>query len=199
MSGPRRIVLLRHGDTVGDSHSRFHGSNDVALSEAGRAQVLAAVLELRKEVFDLVVASPLRRSWQSAALASGGASVRLEPDFREIHFGRWEGLTAQEIEARDPVLYRDWQARAPGFEYPSGEPRAEFRKRVLRGLERIGDSGATSALAVIHKGVIRSIAEHLLGAPLEDGIPPLGGWVGLTRSGETWFAGRRSSDPVGLP
>ena len=199
MPALRRLVLLRHGDTLGDSHSRYHGRNDVALSERGRSQMEQASRQLAVEALDLVVASPLRRSWQSALIVTGGAPVRLEPDFREIDFGRWEGLTAEEIEARDPVLYYDWQARVLGFEFPSGELRVDFRKRVIRGLERLEASGVASVLAVIHKGVIRTIAEHLLGDPLEEGLPELGRGVLLTRRPDgSWFVGRRGSNPPGL-
>jgi broad specificity phosphatase PhoE len=199
MSKLRRIVLLRHGETVGNSKERFHGSRDVALSDDGRAQMRAASRLLAREVFDVVVASPLRRSWEAARIVAGGAPVRLEPGFREIHFGRWEGLTADEIESADPVLYRDWKARAPGFEFPSGELRGAFRERVLAGLARLEQAGAANALLVVHKGVIRTIAEHLLGAPLEDGMPALACAESLTRAADgAWFRGRRSSDPAGL-
>ena len=79
MSPLRRIVLLRHGDTVGNSRERFHGSGDVALSDEGRDQVRAAGRRLATEVFDLVASSPLRRAWQSAALLCGGSPVLLVP------------------------------------------------------------------------------------------------------------------------
>ena len=199
MSKLRRIVLLRHGETVGNSKERFHGSSDVALSDEGRGQMQAASQKLAREVFEIVVASPLRRSWESARIVAGGAPVRLEVGFREVHFGRWEGMTAAEIEASDPVLYKDWQAKAPGFEYPSGEPRAEFKARVLAGLESLRESGATHALVVVHKGVIRTIAEQLLGEPIEAGIPALGESVSLSRNADdSWFVGRRGSNPEGL-
>ena len=42
MSNLRRIVLVRHGETVGNSSLRFHGSSDVALSDEGREQMRAA-------------------------------------------------------------------------------------------------------------------------------------------------------------
>ena len=199
MSRLRRIVLLRHGDTVGESRIRFHGSGDVALSDEGRQQVKDAALGLRTEVFDTLVASPLRRSWESAWIVSGGAQIRLESGFREIHFGRWEGMTAEEVRACDPVLYEDWQAGATAFEYPSGEPRADFKKRVVLGLERLEASGARHVLAVLHKGVIGSIVTHLVGAPLPDDVPELGQAVSVSRRPDgSWYLGRRSSNPDGL-
>src|SRR5262245_12026412 len=188
--------MLRHGETVGNSSVRYHGAADVPLSDAGRAQLRAAARGLRQEFFDLVVASPLRRSWEGATLVAAGAPVRIEDGLREIDFGRWEGLSAAEIEHRDPVLYREWRARKPGFEYPGGEPRADFRRRVMEAFGRIEASGAESALLVGHKGVIRTLAEQLTGAPLADGGPELAQSVGLSRDpAGRWFVGRRSSDP----
>ena len=200
MSKLRRIVLLRHGDTEGDSKTRFHGSGDVALSAEGRAQVRSAAQGLSGEVFDLIVASPLRRSWESARLIAGSAPVRLEDGFREIDFGRWEGMTAEEIQAADPASYQEWQEKGSAFEFPGGEPRAAFRARVLEGLARLKDSGVANVLVVAHKGVIRTIAEALLGEPLEGGKDlALGEAVTLTLGPDgKWFVGRRSSNPEGV-
>jgi broad specificity phosphatase PhoE len=198
MSGLRRIVLIRHGETVGNSAERLHGSADLPLSAEGLAQMRRAAGMLRTEVFDLVVASTLRRSWEAAQIVAGGAPIRLENDFREIHFGRWEGLTKSEIEASDPIAFQKWQSRAAGFEYPGGEPRAEFRARVARGLERLQASGADAVLGVLHRGVIRTLGELLLGSPLEAEPPSLGQVVSFSRTPSGWFCGRRSSNPQGL-
>jgi probable phosphoglycerate mutase len=199
MSRLRRILLARHGETDGESSVRFHGITDVELSSEGREQMGRLARQLRHRSIDLVVASPLRRSWRGAWIVGGGAPVRLESDFREVDFGRWEGLTAEEIQARDPILYEDWQSGAAGFEYPGGETREEFRARICRGLDRLLAAHARSALLVIHKGVIRVIVEQLTGEALPVGEPPLGGLVTLTRSAEGgWFLGQHSSNPPGL-
>jgi broad specificity phosphatase PhoE len=195
----RRIVMIRHGETVGNSRERLHGAADLALSEEGRAQMRVAGRALHQEVFDVVVASPLRRSWQSAKLIAPCAPVLLVAEFREVDFGRWEGMSLDEVKAADPVLYADWQARKPGFEYPGGEPRAAFRERVARGLARVEQTGAQGALLVVHKGVIRTIAELLRGAPLEGVALELGGRLALSRDANgRWFIGRDSSNPPAL-
>ena len=199
MSGLRRIVLIRHGETVGNSCERLHGSADLALSAHGLEQMRRVAASLRTEVFELVVASTLRRSWEAAQIVSGGAPIRLENDFREIHFGRWEGLTKSEIEASDPIAYRDWQAKKAGFEFPGGEARAQFRARVARGFARLEASRADAVLAVVHRGVIRALGEQLLGSPLADATPSLGEVVAFSRTpGGAWFRGRHGSDPEGL-
>ena len=195
----RQILLVRHGETDGASSIRYFGSTDIDLSEEGRAQMRRVASSLASRRVDLWVASNLRRSWSAAAIVSRGASVRIEPDLREIHFGQWEGLSKEEIAARDPVLYQDWQAAAQGFEYPGGEARASFRARVDRALERLLASNARFAAGVLHKGVIREIARQLTGEPMPASEPGLGALVVLTRIADgPWLRGERSSDPPGL-
>jgi broad specificity phosphatase PhoE len=198
MARLRRLVLVRHGETDGESSVRFHGSTDVDLSEAGRAE-MRRIAAAYPEGADLVVASPLRRSWRAAALAGGGRPVRLESDFREIHFGRWEGLSKEEIRSRDPVLFEDWEKRAAGFEFPGGEPREAFRERVQRGLDRLLAADARDALLVLHKGVVRVIVETLTGETLGPDEPALGTAVVLTRLPDgRWRPGQRGSNPAGV-
>jgi ribonuclease HI len=195
MAQLRRLILVRHGETTDGSAQRMIGAGDPPLSDEGREQLRAGAPVLRSQVVDWVVASTLRRSWQAAQYLAPGQKIRLDSDLREIDFGRWEGKSLPEIQASDPALYDAWQEGVPGFEYPGGELRAEFRKRVERGLGRIQESGAASALVVVHKGVIRTIAESLTGAPIDRSEPPLGGVVLLTHGGQGWFVGQTASDP----
>ncbi|HEU4429099.1 MAG TPA: histidine phosphatase family protein [Myxococcota bacterium] len=195
----RRLILIRHGETNGLSSIRYYGATDVELSDAGRAQMRRVAAALRHSAIDLWVASSLQRSWKGARLVSGGRQVMLEAGFREIDFGSWEGLTGEEIKARDPVRYDDWQNGADGFEYPNGELRAAFRARIADGLVRLGASGARTAACVLHKGVIREIVRALTGSVPERSRPALGEILELTcaPSGE-WLLGSRSSNPTGL-
>ena len=194
MTTLNRIVLVRHGETVGQSSIRYYGATDVALSDRGREQVREAALALPGDAFDLVLTSPLSRAWESARMLAPNGSVRILDEFREIDFGRWEGLTADEIRARDPIRYQDWQQGRPGFEYPDGERRADFQARVDLAVEAMGAGGLRSILVVVHKGVIRAIVRKVVGEELAEGLPELGGSVQRTRdvSGR-WFVGRHGN------
>ena len=195
----RQILLVRHGETDGASSIRYFGSTDIDLSDAGLAHMRQLAAGFASRRVDLWLASNLRRSWRAAAIVSHGAPIRIEPDLREIHFGQWEGLTQEEIAARDPVLYEDWQAGKDGFEFPGGEARAAFRARVGRVVARLLAGRARFAAGVLHKGVIREMARQLTGEAMPRSEPALGELVVLTRIADgPWLRGVRSSDPPGL-
>jgi broad specificity phosphatase PhoE len=200
MSSLRRLVLVRHGDTDAHSGERLIGSGDPSLSASGRDEMRRARAALAGQVVDLVVSSPARRAFQSAAVLTGGAPLRLEPDFREIHFGRWEGRSLAEIQSADPVLFQQWRDLTPDFEYPGGELRAAFRARVQRGLDRVLAANAIGALLVVHKGVIRAIVDSLTSQPPERKHPALGEVIVVTRRSDGgWRVGSHSSNPPGVP
>ncbi|MCK5943216.1 MAG: histidine phosphatase family protein, partial [Planctomycetes bacterium] len=72
MTSERRLWLVRHGETEGQSSIRYHGSNDVPLSDAGREQIRALLPLLEGVAFERVVHSPLSRAAESAALLRDG-------------------------------------------------------------------------------------------------------------------------------
>src|SRR6266481_801949 len=168
-----RFFLVRHGETEGESSIRYHGITDVPLSEPGREQMrlAARVIEARWSDgnFGKVFSSPLVRASEGARIVTGktAASIITIEEFAEVHFGLFEGLTADEILQRYPDHFAIWNADrlAADYTYPEGESRANFAARVERGLERVlaiwtaGIDG--DALLVAHRGVIRAIVRKL--------------------------------------
>ena len=173
MAQPEHMILVRHGETVGESSIRYHGRNDVVLSRKGRSQAEALKESLELDV-DRVVASPLARAWQAATILRPDQPIEIEESFAEIDFGRWEGLTREEIAVLDPALFEIWQDRPLDLEFPEGERKADFKRRIEAGLQRLLDLPAKSILVVAHKGVVRGIAEGLTGSVLPEAIPDLG-------------------------
>jgi broad specificity phosphatase PhoE len=166
-----RLILVRHGETEGESSIRYHGRTDVALSELGRAQMRLArhAIETRHGVktYAQFFSSPLIRASEGARIVSRDSSPPVTIDeFAEVHFGLFEGLTADEIRERYPDQFARWNADrlAPTYTYPEGESRADFTSRVERGLERMLTMWTPrdrDALLVAHRGVIRAIVRKL--------------------------------------
>lgn len=161
---PRRLVLVRHGETTGQSSIRYYGSTDVPLSTLGEAQMRHAGAALADEVFDAVYASRLSRSLRGATLVTGGAHTpRPIAAFDEVCFGDWEGWTREEIAARAPDEFARWQADPERFIYPGGECRQAFYRRVAAGLaEVLANAQGERLLLVVHRGVIAVALAELL-------------------------------------
>jgi broad specificity phosphatase PhoE len=167
-----RFFLVRHGETEGESSIRYHGHSDVPLSEPGREQMrraARAIAARRDEVnFVKVFTSPLVRASEGARIITGetASTITIE-EFAEVHFGLFEGLTADEIHERYPDHFAVWNADrlAPDYTYPEGESRANFAARVERGLARVlaiwTHGRDEDALLVAHRGVIRAIVRKL--------------------------------------
>jgi broad specificity phosphatase PhoE len=177
------VVLVRHGETEGESSIRYHGANDVPLSEHGRAQARAAARTIADLDFDLHLASTLSRSAESARILRPGRAVEHDGDLCEIDFGRWEGLTRAEIEALDPELAAAWARDPLRFDFPEGEKRSEFHARVDRGLARAFGRDVERLLLVAHKGVVRRGFELLTNETLPAPHPELGELFLLERHG----------------
>jgi probable phosphoglycerate mutase len=158
--------LLRHGRTDHTPERRYSGRNDLPLSATGRAEAEAAAVRVKELGIDVVVASPLRRTRETAEVVAGalGLPVELDDDLVELDFGDLEGLTAEEARQRHPLATRrfatDVRAKAPG-----GESVADVSARVARARRRLLERHAgRTVLVVSHVTPIKLLLAAGLGA-----------------------------------
>jgi alpha-ribazole phosphatase/probable phosphoglycerate mutase len=152
-----RLFLIRHART--EMAGRFCGATDPPLSAEGIAQLPPLVQKLQGIVLQHIFSSDLLRARQTAEALAANAQrpICLLPELREMHFGRWEGLTWQEIEAQYPGYAQRWLHSFPQLTVPGGEEFEQFRSRVQKAMETILDRlGDSCAAVVTHAGVIRA-------------------------------------------
>jgi broad specificity phosphatase PhoE len=173
MTSERRLWLVRHGETEGQSSIRYHGANDVALSDLGRSQIRDLVPLIEGASFSQVVHSPLIRASESAAIlvdglaASDDASnllIRVDDRLREISFGACEGLTREEIHEAHPSFWAEYEAGKLDA-FPGGEARQSFASRIAEGIHELASlDWVGDALVVAHRGTVKHAIQALLGA-----------------------------------
>jgi broad specificity phosphatase PhoE len=157
------ILLVRHGATEWNVIKRAQGQADIELNRAGHKQAIAAAQELAHYDVDAVYSSDLKRSLDTATRIAEAHDVQVvvDPSFREIDQGEWEGLTVQEIQERWPDLWgpaRHYNAR------PGGESPRQVRLRALEGLKRVVEEHPDgTAVIVSHGGTIRWLSAEALG------------------------------------
>ena len=168
---PTRLYLLRHGQVADGHTNRYHGNNDIELSPQGIRQLEEAGAQLQDVELAGVYASDLTRAVQGAEIICRGRKIkpRTLPEFREIHFGVWEGLSFQEIMEQYP---EDLQARfkdLPNFRIPGGESLMDLKARALPALQELIESHYEQAfLLVAHAGINRVILSEALGLNLQN-------------------------------
>jgi broad specificity phosphatase PhoE len=158
--------LLRHGQTEHTPERRYSGRNDLPLSRTGRAEAAAAAERAKALGVDVVVASPLRRTRETAEIVAGalGLPVVLDEDLVELDFGDLEGLTFDEARAKHPLAARrfldDVTVAAPG-----GESIVDVSNRVARARRRIlSQHAGRTVLVVSHVTPIKLLLAAGLGA-----------------------------------
>jgi broad specificity phosphatase PhoE len=152
--------MLRHADC--GRAGCFVGSTDVSLSEAGLAQTRGLSEMLRSRKIQRAFCSPAKRCIETAA-ALNGIQCETDADLREVDFGRWEGLTFDQIARRDPDLVERWAAFDLTFSFPGGESIVQFLERVGGAFQRACSTSDDSILWVTHGGVITATICRALG------------------------------------
>jgi broad specificity phosphatase PhoE len=165
---PTLVYLLRHGEVVHAEARRFVGHLDVPLSPRGEAQCAAQAARLRETPLRAVFTSDLSRARRSGEIiaAPHGLAPTALPALREMAMGRWEGLTAAELEAREPEAFRDWMSRVGEFPFPGGDDVQSLVARVWPAFEAIVTGHVGQAVAVVaHAGSNRAILCRALDLP----------------------------------
>jgi broad specificity phosphatase PhoE len=161
-----RAFVIRHGETEWSRGRRFAGSRDIPLSDAGRRQSEAVAEALAGTHIAAVYASPLERARTAAETIAKPhrLPVTVEPDLREMAFGPWEGLTRDEVAARDPDRYAVWQSAPHQMVLPGADRLRDVAVRVAAVVHELRAVHADETIVIVaHAVVVRLIVLGALG------------------------------------
>lgn len=153
-----RLILVRHGRTSSNVGLLLDTDEPGAdLDDHGRQQAESLVQRLADHRIDVIFASNLVRTQQTAApvAAARGLTVRVLPGLREVPAGEDEMSpdATRYIGAMVAWGRGDLLARVPG-----GEDAVEFMTRYDAAIEQVVASGLESAMVVSHGAALRSWA-----------------------------------------
>ncbi len=162
-------ILMRHGETAWNRACRVMGRSPVELDPRGRAQVEASIPFARLLKPDLIVTSPLHRARQSAEIIAagvGGIPLTEDPQLEEVRYGRWEGLTFDQL--INDQEYLDYREKPLSTPTPGGETIEEVQRRGVAAIVRAITANADRrVLFVSHGDIIRTALAHFLKVEIE--------------------------------
>ena len=179
------LVLVRHATTTATQAGTNLGqARDLPLTPEGRSLAARLGRAIAMELAALahtelrLISSPARRCLDTAAgmlealPAPALTSVVQEAGLREIDYGAWEGLSAEDCRRRDPELRAAWEADPYSVAVPDGESGSDVAARAFAVLEPLEGWLAArpdrAALVVAHNHVLRLRLAALTGIPLAD-------------------------------
>ncbi len=173
--GTTPFYFLRHGETDESRAGILQGQNETELNAVGRQMAEAAAEVLVNVPLRSIYASPLKRTWKTAAVVSvlTGVPVYPLPELMERHWGKYQGLP---------------KAERPSHPNPeTAESLEDFTDRVAKAMESI--PGPSPVLIVAHSGVFRALCDRI-GIATKSQISVTSGEVLMVEppaaSGERW-------------
>lgn len=140
----KRLVLVRHGESIWNLENRFTGWTDVGLSERGMQEALAAGRVLARDgyTFDVAYTSVLKRAVKTLWVVLEELDLMWIPVHRtwrlnERHYGALQGLNKAETaakygEAQTKLWRRSYSVRPPALD--RSDERFPGRDRRYAGL-----------------------------------------------------------------
>lgn len=167
---PKKLTLIRHAALQSSLNGCYVGRLDVPLSESGKQHAEHLANRLRLAEIDALWCSPARRARETAKPLKKAAKLEslVMDDLNEVNFGRWEGLTFEQIRSVDPELVNDWAELKEGFCFPEGESHSDFQGRIDTIAQDIANCHQNHLALVTHGGVIRRLLCKLIGWPAKD-------------------------------
>ncbi len=165
-----QIILVRHGESIGNFENRLQGQADYDLTDLGRDQARRTADRLHALGTSAVYCSHLLRAHATAqAIANRlGFDPVVTQDVAEYHFGdEMSGATYAEIREKFGAI-----ANPAERVYPGEEGRDVFFARVTNAVFRIADQHPEDTVAIVsHGGPIALFCQHVLGLPYKRPMP----------------------------
>jgi broad specificity phosphatase PhoE len=169
-----RLILVRHGESVGNFENRLQGTTDYDLTPMGHEQAKRTADRLHEMGVSIVYTSPLLRAANTArAIGARLGALPIElADVREYDFGELAGATYAELRRRFGTPQPGPDGRPPERVYPGEEGRETFFKRVTESMWKIVEKHPSESIAVVsHGGPIALFCQSVLGLPYRRPMP----------------------------
>lgn len=153
------ISVFRHGLTDANENGVYIGKTDLPLSDAGREALQDKYDQLEYPKVQRVYSSPLERAVQTAEIIFPDREIVIVDDLREMDFGVFEGLPAEELVHLDS--FKKWLKGGLDNPPPNGETLRSMMLRCYSALNLMildmMKEGFTHAGAVTHSGILMNM------------------------------------------
>ena len=167
-----QLILIRHGQSIGNFTRHFLGHTDLDLTQTGYEQARITAKYLENEKIDVVYSSDLIRSVNTVTPIAEmrGLEIIKSRNLREIFAGDWENTHVERLCDEFSADYDVWKHDIGNSVCTNGESFIELQKRVLAEVTKIAEENLGKTVCIgTHATPIRSLNAAWSGIP-KDGV-----------------------------
>jgi len=164
-----KLLITRHGETEWNLIRRYQGQSDIPLNQKGIQQAEQIAKRLSSEKIDAIYSSDLCRTVDTAQAISAFHALEIAKDdrWRELSFGKWEGLNHEEINASWHDEVTKWYSDPVNSSPPNGETLLQLAGRIHSALDELKDKHKDETVLIVsHSGAIQALLCLALGVDL---------------------------------
>lgn len=166
-----KIIIVRHGESLGNLNHIMLGHTNIDLAPRGYVQADAAAEYLKNEQIDAIYSSDLIRAYNTALphAKMRNLDITTSRELRECYVGDWENVPLDEIVEKWPDLFFEgWRKSFGTFRIPGGESVQEAATRFYNEVLRIAkENVGKTVLITAHAAVIRGFWGKITKTPPE--------------------------------
>lgn len=165
------LIVVRHGQSIGNLEQRFIGHGDAPLTELGQRQAELTAEFLSRYPIQRIYASDLPRAMQTAGPTARRTGLRIQPDrnLREIYAGAWEGMLYADLDRDYTESFRTWKTDVGHGHPEGGETVTELAARVYGEVDRLLAEERGNCIALFtHATPVRVLACRWFDYAVED-------------------------------
>ena len=154
-----KLYVLRHGETEGNVAGVMSGHQEVFLTEKGKEEARKVRDILPEKKIDLIIASPLKRTVQTAEIVSDGKIPIIYDDrLKSRNHGEFAGMKRTDVNLKE---YWDYNLNK---QYKEAESVRDLYNRAREMIYYVKEKYPDkTVLLVTHSGVCRAIYHYFNG------------------------------------
>lgn len=163
------VYLIRHAEAEGNLYRIAHGQYNGLITDRGYQQIKVLKKRFENVHIDAVYSSDLfrARTTARAIYEPKGLELHLEPAFREIHMGCWEGHIWQELNTGYAQQMLAFNRQLDKFHVEGSETAQQVLDRYIPALKRVAAENEGKTIAIFsHGAAMRMVLGTLNGLPL---------------------------------
>lgn len=166
-----KLLIIRHGQSIGNLERRFLGHTDLDLSELGYKQAEIVAEYLKNEKIDAVYSSDLKRAYNTVKPIAECRDLKIKTskNLREIYAGEWENGDYEYLSQNFSCEYEKWKTDIGNAYCNGGESVIELQDRVYEEVMKIAIENIGKTVCIgTHATPIRTLYAKIEGIKKDD-------------------------------